>query len=273
MMAAALELGLVTPSMRIDCSASRGRFGSNSIRDTKPQERSLSPEEILIFSSNIGMANIFTRLVPPDQGRNTALMAPVRDKLLAFGFDQPTGVPLPFEAAGRVSPLKNWSRNYSLVSVSFGMELAVTPLQMAAAVAILGDGRYRAPRLVAAVRERGGAWQPTPRATPRPVFRRVHADLVRDWMVEVLAVGLRGDALIEGVLVAAKTGTADDEAHKPFENHSFVALAPADAPQLALVVMVQHPQHGRYASQTTRPAALRALGRALKYLGISPGPS
>ena len=271
MMAAALELGLVTPSMRIDCSLGQGRFGRRTITDTKPQERSLTPQEILIFSSNIGMANIFTRLVPVENGRDTALMAPVRDKLLALGLGAATGVPLPHEATGKVSKLHEWHRNYTLVSVSFGMELAVTPLQMASALTTLVDGRRRAPRLVDAVREPGGAWQPAERSLPVPVFRSAHAELVRDWMVDVLAEAQDGSPLVAGVPVAGKTGTAQDEVHRHLENHSFVALAPADAPRLALVFLLQHPQHGRYSSLTTRPAALRALGRSLQYLGLTPG--
>jgi cell division protein FtsI (penicillin-binding protein 3) len=215
------------------------------------------------------MGTIFASLVPENDTTNTALMAPVHALLGRLGLGRKTGLPLPFESAGQVTPLKDWSRNYTLVSVSFGYELGATVLQMGAVVATLADGYYRPPRLVHSLRTAEG-WQDRQPAAPSPVFAPATAATVRNWMVKVVEQGSGKAALQAGVPVAGKTGTSFKEADRRKENHSFVALVPANAPRLALVVMLDDPQNGRYSSQTTVPAAGRILRKTLAYLGDPP---
>lgn len=259
MLAGALQLGLVRRGELIDTSRDQGRFGGRRVKDTHPVEGQQSLEEIIVNSSNIGMARLLTRIVPEDTPRDQEAMAPVRQLLLDLGFGTTTGAPLPAEAAGLVTALGSWHRHYTLVSVSFGQELAVTPLQMAAALATLADGRYRRPRLLAdAARDADG---------PRRVFDRDVVEDLRAWMARSVAEGSCAEVQLPGIAVAGKTGTADSEVNKGQEIHSYAALVPAQDPELALVVVVDEPVGVRFASQSAAPAAGRILRRVLPYLG------
>ncbi|MFT7464724.1 MAG: cell division protein FtsI (penicillin-binding protein 3) [Pseudohongiellaceae bacterium] len=267
MMAGALQLGLVRDGDTIDTARDQGRFGRRRVRDVHPVEGWQTLREIIINSSNIGMAQILTSAVPEDQSKNTALMAPVRDFLLALGFGQPLGFPIPAEAWGIVTPLERWTRNYTMVSVSYGQEIAVTALQMSAALATLADGQYRQPRLVASYADDEGQSTTVPAVLPRRVFSAAIAASVRSWMADSVREGNCSEVKLPGLTVAGKTGTATSEVDLTKETHSFAALVPAEDPAIALVLVVHEPNGVRYSSQSAAPAAGRILRRLMPYLG------
>lgn len=277
MLALALDLGLVEPGESVDCSPERGVFGRRRIKDTHPIHGPADLETIIVESSNVGMANILTRLVPEGREKDTEAMRPVYEALCRLGVREPTGVPIPAESAGLLTPLADWTRNYTLVSVSFGHEVAVTPLQMAAVTAALADGAWRRPRLVRAVVDENGQRLELPAEAPVQVFRPETAERVRGYMQAVVEKGQAKVAAVPGVPVAGKTGTTVHErrpgeaaAGKAPETHSFIALAPADDPRVALVVAVEQPQGQRYASGSVAPITGAILNRALPYLGQAP---
>ena len=268
MMAVALELGLVQPDSTIDCRRERGVLPGRRIRDTHPQERDLTLEEILVHSSNIGMANILMKSVSADTPKDTAAMAPVHDLLRRLGFGQLTGVPLPAESGGIVTPLSRWVRHWTLASVSYGQEISMTALQMAAAANTLVDGVWRQPTLVLGERSSpSSGWSPEPPGESRRVFSPRHVELVRSWMAASVAEGECALVRLPGLPVAGKTGTADSEVDLSREIHSYVALAPADDPAVTLVVVLAEPRHARYSSQSAAPVAGRILRRLMPYLG------
>jgi cell division protein FtsI (penicillin-binding protein 3) len=276
MLSMALDLGIVQPDDRIDTSPPHGTFGTRHVTDTHPiRTGPASLEEIIVASSNIGMSNILTRLVPVGDENDHELMRPVYERLVKLHVPEPTGVPIPAETGGLLTPLDQWTRNYTLVSVSFGHEISVTPLQMASIAASLADGRWRRPRLVAAYLDESGHRVEMPTEPPVQVFTRGTVDLVRTYMQAVVEKGQAKSAAVPGVPIAGKTGTTvPDHPSKPgeppaHEVHSFIALAPAADPQVALVVVVDGPQGFRYAAETVAPITGAILRRALPYLGIS----
>ncbi len=279
MLAMALDLGLVQPDSVVDCSPERGTFGRRHISDTHPIHGQADLKRIIVDSSNVGMANILTRLVPEGRGKDFELMRPVWDRLCRLGIREPTGIPVPSESAGLLTPLEQWTRNYTLVSVAFGHEVSVTPLQMAAIAASLADGAWRRPRLVQAIVDEAGQRLELQVDPPVQVFRPETADLVRGFMRAVVEEGQARTAGVAGVPIAGKTGTTVHErrpgeaaAGKALETHSFIALAPADDPRVALVVAIEQPQGFRYAAQTVAPVSGAILKRALPYLGHAPPP-
>ena len=173
----------------------------------------------------------------------------------AFGLGQPTGIDLPGEARGLV-PTKKWKRlNYSeswatgdTYNVAIGQGfILVTPLQLlnATAAAVNGGTLYR-PQLVYQVTDADGqVIRPfTPEVLGQIPVSQENLALVREGLRAAVESGTGRGANLEGVAVAGKTGTAeypgppiDDEGHLP--THAwFTAVAPAEEPEIALVVFV-----------------------------------
>lgn len=141
--AKALERGVIGRDEVFHCENGEYHMGRRVLHDHH-KYGPLSVADILVKSSNIGMAKIGQRLTN----------AGLHQTALAFGFGSPTGIELPGELSGMVRPLKKWN-SYSTGSVPMGQEIAATPLQIVAAYAALcNGGRLISPHLVA-VRESG----------------------------------------------------------------------------------------------------------------------
>jgi len=243
-------------------SGERGRYRlpyGRILVDDHPMG-SLTLADAIRVSSNIAVAKFAGRLTAPEQYRM------LRD----FGLGTPTGIEFPAEASGRLRLPVEWSGT-SAVSLAIGYEVAVTPLQIAAAyAAIANDGVLLHPTLIREVRTPEG--EPLYRHRPEPVRRVVAAAVARE-LRELLsgvvtAGGTGAEANLTNFQLAAKTGTARRVVggrYAPGEyTASFAALFPAEAPQLVVVVKIDNPHKGSYfAAQTAAPVTRSMLEQAL----------
>ncbi|GJM22165.1 MAG: cell division protein FtsI [Planctomycetota bacterium] len=270
MMAAALDLGLAhTSDPPIDCS--KFEYWSK-VRDSHPQDHALDLAEILVHSSNIGMATIMTRITPEDRPRDAAAMAPLYQYLVNLGLGTDTGLPLFGEAQGHFDPLEKWHRRYHVAQIARGQAITLSTVQFAAAINALTDGQYRPPRLVASVSNGvDGEFEEFPHALPTPVFHPDTAETVRGWMQRVVEEGACQEMKSLGLAVAGKTGTArlEDDLESGDEMHSYVAMVPANDPVVTLVLSVRRPRNARYASQSAAPAMGRLIRSLAPYLGLT----
>ncbi|HVH10180.1 MAG TPA: penicillin-binding transpeptidase domain-containing protein [Gemmatimonadales bacterium] len=255
--AALLTFQRVRPTDRVSGEGGRYRLPGRTITDEQPLAE-LTLADAIRVSSNIAMAKFVTRLAPEEQ------YSVLRD----FGFGASTGIEFPSEAAGRLRPPAEWTRP-SAASLAIGYELAVTPLQVAAAYgALADDGILLAPTLVREVRRRDRVlYRHRPEAVRRVVTPTVAAAL-RELLRGVVESGTGAEAALTNFPVAAKTGTAHrvvNGRYAPGEyTASFAALFPADQPQLVLVVKIDHPHKGSYfAAQTAAPVTRSMLEQAL----------
>jgi cell division protein FtsI/penicillin-binding protein 2 len=257
--AQALEEGILVRDEEFDCEQGSYRMGRRVLHDHHPYGR-LTVTEILVKSSNIGMAKIGGRLT------NARLHAAAT----AFGFGRRTGIELPGEVPGLVRPLSEWN-NYSTGSVPMGQELAATPLQVIAAHAVLANhGRQITPHLLLATDN--GAARARSVVTSQVVSAETARWLVQGPMVDVVERGTGQKARIEGLRVFGKSGTAQkfDPAtgHYSATRHvsSFVCGAPADDPRVLVLVSADEPTAGSYFGGTVAaPAAADILRQALRY--------
>jgi cell division protein FtsI (penicillin-binding protein 3) len=268
MLAAALDLGLVAPETKIDTHPRNARYGYRTVHDTHSVFSPATLEEIIVESSNIGMASIMTRLVSDGRSRDIAAMKPLHDILMRLGLTQKVGMSVSGQAAGLLTRLEDWSLESTLVSVSFGYEMSLTPLQLAAAAATLSDGYYRVPRLISGTVDQYGNVLENPIAAPRPVFTRETVDRVRGYMAVAWDDVRPGWLEAVGVPVAGKTGTIVPLANGGREAHAFIALAPSDAPRVALAIVLEEPTAHRYSRASAGPLADAILARVLPYLGV-----
>jgi len=199
------------------------------------------------------------------------------DKLSAaakeFGLGSPVGYPLPGERSGTI-PSQEWKHlHYNkpwyagetvIASIGQGFVLA-TPIQLAVMMAaIANNGKVLKPQVVRQVED----WNGHPLLQTKPeIVRQVDYspaawDAVRDGLVAVVNEphGTGHAAHIDDILVAGKTGTSqvvrrksdeeeelDEKGETPyrFRPHAlFVAYAPAEKPEIAVVVVVEHGQSG-----------------------------
>jgi cell division protein FtsI (penicillin-binding protein 3) len=257
--AALISLERVRPGERVSGEGGRYRLPDRVVTDEHPLP-SLTLADAIRVSSNIALVKFASRLRPEEQYAT----------LRGFGFGTPTGVEFPSESPGRLRPPREWSRP-SGASLAIGYELAVTPLQLAAAYgAIANDGVLLQPALIREVRDPSGAVRY--RHRPEPVRRAVTpavAAKLRELLRGVVAVGGTGElAALANFQLAAKTGTARRVVggrYAPGQyTASFAALFPAEDPQLVVVMKIDNPQKGSYfAAQTTAPVTRSMLEQAL----------
>ncbi len=272
-LAAALAHGVVQPDERIDCHDGYWYFGRRRIRDTKPRGVLLL-EDIVVKSSNIGMALLGERL------GNAALHQAVSD----FGFGARTGLGLPGESRGLVRPVSQWT-TYSTVSVAFGQEIGVTPIQMANAFcSVVNGGILLQPRIVRVVMSPDGRVSES-NDQPRPLRRVLPVDVARFLqqrvLVRVVTDGGGIDAALPDYQVLGKTGTAqvarlEGGGYEPDAYvSSFIGAAPAEDPEVVVLVMIYRPNPaiGYYGRKVAAPGVRAILADTLAYLGVPTRPA
>lgn len=183
----------------------------------------------------------------------------LREQAEAFGFDTPLNVPMGVtESRFPADP----DAPQTALSAIGQYEVRVTPLQMAmVSAAIANGGVPMQPYLVAAVRSSDltVVEETEPSELPRAVSTST-ATALRDMMVAVVQSGTGRTAQISGVQVAGKTGTAqttDDVAPHAW----FTAFAPADAPRVAVAVIVEH--GGSMGNEATGGAVAAPIARTV----------
>jgi penicillin-binding protein A len=147
--------------------------------------------------------------------------------------------------------------------LAFGQEtMVVTPLQMAmVAAAVANHGVVMKPYVVGRVTGPGGGviQRTHPEKYKRAMRRSTAADLTR--MMEAVVTGGTGTAAqLPGIRVAGKTGTAETGGAGTLNTTWFIAFAPAEAPRVAIAVVLQN-QSG--SGGTTAAPIARAVMQAL----------
>ena len=265
--AAATELGLAEPDEVIDCTEegwwkpARGPV----LRDAHPQGK-LTWEEVLVQSSNIGIAKVVEEMGPAALDR----------VLRAHGLGRPTGSGLPGELGGILRPVGSWSGT-DLSRIPIGQAIAVTPLQMTVAYTPLAnDGRLVPPVLFAPAGPGAPALAPAEPVRETRVLSPETAALTRSVLRRVMLEGTGRKADSGRWPLFGKTGTAQlpDLERGGYEADgyasTFIAGAPVEHPRLLVGCFIHRPDKsiGHYGGTVAGPAVQRFLERALAYLGV-----
>jgi cell division protein FtsI (penicillin-binding protein 3) len=263
-LAAALEAGKIHPDRPIFCENGEYRSDGRVIHDVAPHGL-LTPEEILTRSSNIGMVKI----------AKTLTRLQLSEMISRFGFGERTGIELPGENRGLVRPPSQWS-GFSLASLSFGQEIGVTALQLASAfAAVAHDGVRVPPRIVLGTRDPSGQLKRRPAPESHRVMRPATARAIASMLETAVEQGTGRRAAVPGYRVAGKSGTAQ----KPLASGrgysldeyvaSFAGFAPAGAPRVVLLVVVDSPRgRGYYGGEVAAPVFARIMTEALRHLRV-----
>ncbi len=252
-----LEKGRARETDVVDTHDGQLTINGRTINDEHRAAR-MSLAEVIRFSSNVGIVQFAQRLSPQEE------FEALRD----FGFGMPTGVPYPVEATGTLREPARWS-SQSAQSLAMGYEVAVTPLQLAAAyVALANDGELLEPALVREVRGPDGrvVYRHARRVVRRVVSPAV-ARRVRTMLLGVVEGGTAVKADLGSFSLAGKTGTARRTVQGRYApgQHipTFVGLFPGDHPQFVILVKLDNPRGAYVGGLTAAPVTKAVLEAAL----------
>jgi len=269
--AAGLDLGVIRPneSWNVEGGAWMAP-GKKRVTDVH-HDTILTTGGILKRSSNVGATKVGLRI-----GRER-LYAGLRK----LGFGEKSGIDLPGEQPGRIRDGSTW-RDVELVTISWGYGLTVTPIQIAAAMAAIGNGGiYNPPRVVERVTGPDGKVAYQRPTESRAIMKPSTAAALLPMLKSVFDKGKRPDQgtghniEVPGFLVGGKSGTAHkyDPATRKYAPHrylsSFAGLAPIADPRIAIVVVVDDPSGGDYfGGAVAGPVFGQIASATLRYLGV-----
>jgi cell division protein FtsI (penicillin-binding protein 3) len=220
--AAALENNVVKPNTIFKNLENSLKCDKYRISEHDKLPKNLSTEQILIRSSNIGAIRIAQK-VGIKKYKNFLNSLEIFDKI---NFDlEEIGEPLPFR----------WGK-CKLATSSYGHGVTTTPLQLAKAYAILGNGGYKIRPSI--LKLKNNILQENERIVSNKTSNEINLMLRK---VVSLNEGTANFANIKGYDVGGKTGTAVKYSSNAKLN-TFVALFPASKPKYVLLVMLDEPK-------------------------------
>jgi len=258
--AMALEEGIVTLGKKYDVSAplAIGRF---RIRDTHPENRSMTVPEIFMHSSNIGTAQIALDVGPETQ----------QAYMRRLGFLEPVHIELK-ESAQPMYP-NPWGKA-STMTISYGHGIAVTSLHLATGYATLVNG---------------GVWRPatlmkiapgTERSTGERIFSEETSKIMRQLMRLVVVQGTGKQANAPGYRIGGKTGTAEKPGVGGYQRKAlittFAGAFPMDDPRYVVIATLDEPKGIKEtygfatAGWNAAPAMKAIVQRVGPILGVEP---
>ncbi len=238
-LAAALNEGLITPDTVFFCPANFKVGDKVFHNEFHGRDVKLRAWEIIEYSDNVGIIQVGQLLG--------------KEKLYKyyrkFGFGSKTGVELPGESPGILRNWRKW-RDVDFATLTFGHNISVTTLQLAAAYsALVNGGIYYKPHFLKAVVDDKGRVLKVFKPVPE---RRVISEKVSEEMRKILTMVVEGGTGVktkfENFYVGGKTGTAlryNPKIHgydKTKINATFAGFFPSTSPKYVLVVTVVEPK-------------------------------
>lgn len=262
--AGALNEGAVSLDEMVHCENGNFWYAGRILHDAHPHGN-LSVLEVIKVSSNIGAAKIALKMGG----------VPLYKYIREFGFGQKTGIDLPGEEYGLVHPMTAWSK-LSITRLPMGHEIAVTPIQMATAMACIANrGVLVKPCVVKQVLDKDGRavalFQPKP--VRRVLSEKAAAEMTKALCTVVEEGGTGTKAALAGYAVAGKTGTAHKVEGGVYVNKyfsSFVGFFPARNPEVCILISLDEPRGAYYGGNTAGPIFRTISEKIAHHLNIVP---
>ena len=265
--AAALEEGLITPTTTFPNPTSSIVIHGKTIRDAENNARGMiTPQQILMKSSNVGMVQIGDRFTN----------AKFEEYLKKYGLYEKTGIGFANEPEPRQQPYEKWD-GLKRYTMSFGQGIAVTPLQMITAFAsVINGGKLLEPTLAKEIiNENGISIYKHQTFEKRRVISEETSALIRNMLYETVEEGGGQNAKIEGYNIGGKTGTAQKSGKGGYQRGKYIlsysGFYPVNKPEYLLLVVANEPHSPMiYASQLMAPLFKGIMERMFRYKNILP---
>ncbi|MGA2431849.1 MAG: penicillin-binding protein 2, partial [Acidimicrobiales bacterium] len=261
---AALQAGLMSPST-VFAVPNSVQVGGRHFHDAEIHSlEHLTATQVLAQSSNIGTYEIGHMV-----GENGILAQVER-----LGFGATTSVNFPGETSGLLVNASNWY-DADQVALPIGQVDAVPPIQVLDAYnTIANGGVFVEPQLVRGYVYANGTVKAAPRSATRQALTPSVAGTMNAMLQQVVLDGTGTNAIIPGYSVAGKTGTASipypgrDALLSGAYNASFVGFAPANAPELSMIVVIERPTTTIFGGAVAAPVFQQVMSYALHHYGI-----
>lgn len=198
--------------------------------------------------------------------------------ITGFGFRDYTDIDLPGEGLGVLHSAQSLKGPVQLATTSFGQTFKITPIQLLTAVgAIANGGKMMRPYLVSSITDAdGNVVESTEPKQVKQVISESTADTIVSMMEKVVAEGGGRNAYAKGFRICGKSGTSqkiDQKNEDGTYEHtaSFIAFAPADDPQVIMLLLLDEPQTTPiYGSYIVAPIVSKLMEEVLTYMEVSP---
>ncbi len=196
----------------------------------------------------------------------------------SFGLAEKTGIDLPGEAESTYHT-ENTMGAVELASEAFGQTFNITPIQLITAASASVNGGYLVqPHIVSEIRDADGkSVTTTASVQKRQVISKETSKTIAKMLYDVVEEGGGKNAYVAGYKIGGKTGTSQKVAEnltQKTENlyvGSFLGVAPADNPEIAILFMLDEPMGDNYYGGTiSAPSGGKILSEILPYLGYEP---
>jgi cell division protein FtsI (penicillin-binding protein 3) len=264
--ATALQDNLITPSTMFTVPDQIWMGGHQYKDDEVHATEQMNAGQILTHSSNVGAIRIASLL-----GKDRLDHA-----LRSFGLGSLTAATFPGQSPGLLIPVSQYA-DTGMGSVPIGYGLAVTPLQMVDVYATLANGGVTVPpRLLDATISPNGKRKDTAIVAGHRVVSAATAARVTQMLEGVVQQGTGVCAAVPGFDVAGKTGTsriplATGGYSQSQHMASFVGYAPAEAPRIASIVILNNPRDV-YGGSAAAPVFSEIMAAALRAEDVVPSP-
>ena len=259
---AARENGVVKEDERFESPADGKKLIYGQwMKDHKPLG-TLTFDDLIAQSSNIAIAEVAMRIKPD------IFYQYVRN----MGFGTPTEIDLPGEEIGRLRKPYDWTK-VTLPWMSVGYEIQVTPIQLVAAFSAFANGGklYRPYIVQRIVDERSNDVRVHEPVMIREICRPTTIQqLIPTFEKVVSSNGTAREAMIEGMTIAGKTGTAKkfvDGLYQTRYRSSFIGFFPSRSPRYVALVILDEPRTQSYGGDVAAPV-FKAIGKRI--LGLDP---
>jgi len=268
-MAAAIDEGKVTAKTTYNDDVGYVMVDKKKISnyDGRGRGQNIPMQEVLNQSLNTGMVFVMKQM-----GRE-----PFAKYMNAYGLGETTKIDLPAEVPGNLENLKS-TRMVESATASFGQGISLTPIGIARALSVLGNGGLLIePHVLKKTVYPAGITKEYPEAEGTRILKKTTSDAITQMLVTVVDKALlNGTVKLSNYSIAAKTGTAQISQgggagyYSDRYLHSFFGYFPAYDPKFLVFLYAVNPHGEQYASHTLTVPFMDLAKFLLTYYEVPP---
>jgi len=258
-----LEHKLVNPYDLVNGHNGKMKLGRKTITD-EHKFNWLSAENVIVHSSNIGIAQLAQRLTPVDYYQG----------LIDFGFSQNSGLDLPYEKRGSIPAINQLKDEIYKATASYGYGLNVNMMQLLKGYnAFNNRGRTLKPYLVDNLIDMHGNVESIAPKGSVQIISQTTAERMKKIMIKTVNEGTGVGAITPGIEVGGKTGTAHIAEKGRYigkYNTSFFGFANDNKQRYTIGVTVIQPKANHFASLTAVPVYKQVVDLLVEFDYLKP---